>query len=97
MAKTKILKLHLSCFFPSQFFFSFFLVFLGPHLPHKEVPRLEVKSELQLPAYVTATATPDLSRVYDLHHNSQQRQILNPLSEAMDRTRIMDTSQVCYH
>ena len=32
------------------------------------------------------TATPDLSHVCDLHHNSQQRQILNPLSEARDRT-----------
>ena len=31
-----------------------------------------------------------------LHHSSQQRQILNPLSKARDRTRIlMDTSRVC--
>ena len=29
------------------FFFHFFF-FLGPHLPHKEAPRLGVKSELQL-------------------------------------------------
>ena len=47
-----------------------------------EVPRLRVESELQLSAYTTATATPDLSYIYDLHHNSQQLQILNPLSEA---------------
>ena len=40
---------------------SFF--FLGPHLQHKEVPRLGVESELQLPAYTTATATPDLSHI----------------------------------
>ena len=34
----------------------FFLVFciLGPHLQHMEVPRLGVKSELQMPAYATA-------------------------------------------
>ena len=35
---------------------SCFLVFLGLHLWHMKVPRLEVKSELQLPAYTTATA-----------------------------------------
>ena len=38
---------------------------------------------------------PDLSRVYDLHHGSQQFQILNPLSEARDSTHIlMDPSRV---
>ena len=51
-----------------------------------EVPRLGVESELQLLPYTTATAMPDASRVYNLHHSSQQRQILNPLSEARDRT-----------
>ena len=30
-------------------FFFFFFRFLGPHLRHMEVPRLGVKSELQLP------------------------------------------------
>ena len=30
-------------------------VCLGPHLLYMEVPRLGVKSELQLPAYTTAT------------------------------------------
>ena len=34
-------------------------VFLGPHLQHMEVPRLGVKSELQLPAYASATAMLD--------------------------------------
>ena len=37
----------------------FVFVFLGPHLWHMEVPRLGVKSELELPAYTsdpTATA-----------------------------------------
>ena len=38
-----------------------FFVFLGPHPWHMEVPRLEVELELQLPAYTTATAMPDLS------------------------------------
>ena len=66
------------------FFFFFLFVFLGPHLWHIEVPRLGVKSELELLAYTTATATPDPSCIFDLHHNSWQCQILNPLSEARD-------------
>ena len=61
----------------------FFLVFfLGLHLWLMEVPGLRVRSELQLSATVTATATPDLSHVQDLHHSLRQRQILNPLSKA---------------
>ena len=35
----------------------FFFGFLGPHMRHVEVPRLEVESELQLPATATAAAT----------------------------------------
>ena len=62
-------------------------VFFGLHLQHMGVPRLGVKSKLQLPAYTTATATWDLSHVCDLHHSSQQCPILNPLSEARNRTR----------
>ena len=34
--------------------FIYLFVFLGPHPAHMEVPRLGVKSELQLPAYTTA-------------------------------------------
>ena len=67
-----------------------------------KVPRRGVESELQLPAYTTGTETPDPSLICDLHHSSQQhwissqqRQILNPLSEAKDRTHIlMDSRQV---
>ena len=61
-------------------------VFLGPHSQHMEVSRLGVKSELQLSAYTTATAMPDPSCVFDLHHSSRQHRILDPLSEARDRT-----------
>ena len=58
-----------------------------------EVSGLGVKSELQLLAYTTATVTPDLSCVCDLHHSSQQCLILNALSWGRNRTRIfMDTS-----
>ena len=58
-----------------------------------EVPRLGVESELQLPAYTTATAMQDLSRIFNLHHSSRQHQILNPLRKARDWTHILvDTS-----
>ena len=63
-----------------------FFFFLGLHPWHMEVPRPGVKLELQLPAYTTARATVDPSHVCDLHHSLQQRQVLNPLSEARDRT-----------
>ena len=54
-----------------------------------EIPRLEVKSELQLPAYTTATATQDPSSVCDPHHSSGQHRILNLRSEARDRTWVL--------
>ena len=56
------------------------------HPWHMEVPRLGVELKLQLLAYTTATAMQDLSLVFDLQYSSWQRQILNPLSEARDRT-----------
>ena len=63
-----------------------------------EVPRLGIKSELQLPAYTTATTTQDPSRVFDLYHSSRQRQILNPLREARDRTHnLMVPSRIRFH
>ena len=52
------------------------------------VPGLGVKSELQLPAYVTATAIPYPSSICNLHCSSWQCQILSPLSEARDCTCI---------
>ena len=82
-----------------------FFVFLGLHLQHKEGPRLVVKLELwlvvklelQLPVYATATATPDLSCIWDLHCSSWQCWILNPLRKARDRTHIlMVTGRVLY-
>ena len=76
----------------------FFSPFLGLHLGHVEVPRLGVKSRLQLPAYATATATEDPSRACDLRHSLSQRQICSPLSQARDWTcDLMDTSWAPSH
>ena len=82
-------------FFIYVFFIFVFLPFLGLPLWHMEVPRLGVKSELQLPAYATVTATPDPSCIYNLHHRSWQHRILNPLSKARDGTHnLMVPSQI---
>ena len=51
----------------SFFFFFFFFCFLELYPQHMEVPRLGVQSELWLPAYATATAMQDPSRICDLH------------------------------
>ena len=60
-----------------------------------EVLGLEVELELQPPTYTTATATRDLSRLCDVHYNSWQCRILDPLIKARDQSHIlMDTSQV---
>ena len=72
---------HLPC--TTNFFF------LQLHLRHMEVPGLGVKSELQLPAYTTATATLDLRLICDLCCSSQQHQILDPLIKAGDQIHIL--------
>ena len=60
-----------------------------------EVPRLWVESELQLPAYATATVTQDPSRICDLLYSSRQHRIHNPLNKARDRIHILlDTGRV---
>ena len=63
----------------SVYLFLFLFWFLGPQPWHMEVPRLGVKLELQLPAYTTATAMQELSRICDLHHSSREHRILDPL------------------
>ena len=69
------------------------ILILGLHLLHMEVPGLGVRLDC-----TRATAMQDLGRVFDLHHSSQQHQILNPLIEARDRTCVlMDASQIRFH
>ena len=77
-------------FFFCLFFVGIFcLFFLQLHLQHMEVPWPGDELEKQLSAYATATATLDLSHIYDLCCILQQRQIFNPLSEARDQTQIL--------
>ena len=75
-----------------------YFCFLGPHPQHIEVPRLGVELELQLPAYTPTTAAWGPGHVWNLHHSSRPRWILNPLSEARAQTYVlMDAGQICLH
>ena len=72
----------------------FFFLFRAKHAAYGS-SQARIKSELQLPAYATATAMWDPSHICDLYHRSWQCQILDPLSKAKDQTRILiDTSQI---
>ena len=86
------------CLEPYWFFFYFlfnFFFFIGPHLRHMKVPRLGAKFKLQLPAYITATATWDTGCLCNLCCSLWQHWILNQLSEARDQFHIlMDTTRV---
>ena len=63
MEKISALTTEIRCYFAFALFhhlnFCLFVFFLGPRLQHMEVPRLGVKSGLQLPVYATATAMLD--------------------------------------
>ena len=78
-------------------FFFFFMLFRASTVAHGSSWD-RVESELQLLAYTTATAKPELRGVCHLHHSPQQRWIPDPLSEASDQTRIlMDIRQIRFY
>ena len=62
---------------------------LPSFLPHMEIPRLGIKLELQLPAYITATATLYLSCICNLRPGLWWHRILNPLSEARNQNNVL--------
>ena len=67
----------------------------GGHLFFRATLAAGVESELQLPAYTTATAMRDPNHVCDLQHSSQQPQVFSPLSEVRDRIcALTDPSRV---
>ena len=73
-----------------------FPCFLWPYLWYMEVPLARFELELQLLAYVTAIATPDLSCICDLYCSLRQCWILNPL-KARDRTCILMDTMLASH
>ena len=85
----------------SQFFFLsssfFFLLFRATAVAYGG-PQARDPVGSAAAAYAAVTATPDLSCVCGLHCSFQKHRILNPLSEARDRTHILlDTSWVRFH
>ena len=66
----------------SVFLFMYVFFLLGPHLCYMEALGLGVESELQLPAYTSATTTPDPNCIWDLQCSLWQCQIFSPLSKA---------------
>ena len=77
------------------FFFFFFLVFLGPHPRHMEVPRLGVKWGLKPLAYTTATAMRiwTKSATYSTAHGNV-RSLTHGVRPRMEPTS--HTSWVCF-
>ena len=68
--------------------FSFFLFFLFMAAP-VAYGNSWARGQMGATAEATATATLHLRGIYDLYYSLQQRQILNPLSEARDQTCIL--------
>ena len=76
-----------------SFYLSIFLLFRAAFAAHGGYQASSLIEATPL-AYATATATQDPSHVCDLHHSSQQRWILNPMSEVKDQTCVlMDTAE----
>ena len=73
----------------SSFILSFFFSFLLPNLWHMEVPRARTGIRATAPDYITAMATPDPSRICDLHCSLWQCHIINPLSKTRGQTQIL--------
>ena len=75
-------------------YFSFFILFCFFRVESEAYGGSQARG----PIRATATATEDPSHIYDLHHSSRQRQILNPQSEARNQTRnLMVPSRICFH
>ena len=82
----------------SCFIMKYVFCFLELHLWHVEIPRLGVELELQLPAYATATATQDLSRVCELRHSSRNARSLTHWVRPRDQPpNLMVPSRIHFH
>ena len=78
----------------------YFFLWVGGGAAHVAYGSSQARGQIRATAadLCTATATPDLSHISNLHHSSWQCRILNPLSEARDCTHIlMVASQVDYY
>jgi len=66
-----------------------------PYVWHMEVPRLGVKSEMQVPAYATATAMWDLSRHCNLiTAHSNARSLTHSVRPGIEPTSLLSAEVV---
>ena len=72
--------------FSFSFFFFFFCLFAISLAAPVAYGDSQARGRIGAVAYSRATATRDPSRVFNLHHSSRPRQIVNPLSKVRDRT-----------
>ena len=70
-----------------SYYFYFFLFRAAPVAHGSSWARGPIRAAAK--AYATATATQDLSCIYDIWHSLWQHWILNPLSKARDQTHIL--------
>ena len=83
--------------FLSIYLFIYFCLFRAAPMAYGGGSQASSESELYSLAYATAMATQHPSHVCGLHYSSGQHRILNPLSEASDRTCVLtDASQICF-
>ena len=95
---TKVKKGASPSFWFSVFLWGFFLGGGGAALAAYGHSQARDRIGVAVPVKSTAIATQDLSQVCNLPHSSWQHWILDPLSEARDRTRsLMVPSQIRFH
>ena len=88
-------KYKLSKIWQQMLFFFFFFLFRDAPLAYASAQASDRTGATALLVYARAIATLHPSHDCDLHRSTWQRWILDPLSEARDRTHIlMDPSQV---
>ena len=66
------------------FIYLFIYLLLWLHVQYTEVLGSGLEYRATAVTYATATATPDLICIYDLHHSLQQCWILNPVGASRD-------------
>jgi len=81
---------HFILFYFILFYFIlfYFIIFTATPVAYGS-SQTRVRIEATAEGYATATATPHPNHTFDLCHSLQQCRILNPLSKARNRTRIL--------
>ena len=80
-----------------QSFYFIFCLFLGPHPTAHGSSQARGRIRAAAAGLHHSNSNTRSKHICDLHCNSWQHQILNPLRETRDQTHVlMDTSRICY-